>query len=312
MMNLISFFQQVFPPASTFSIDDIPDLHGKVMIVTGASTGIGKETAKALLIHNAKVYIATRSQEKAEQAIIDLKDQTGKEAHFLKLDLADLNSIKAAAEEFQSREQKLHVLFNNGGVFVPPLEQTTAQGYDLQFGTNTLGHFCFTKHLLPMLLLTARSSAPGTVRIINTSSFAHSMGTLNFNTFKDSSARREMSIDDLYAQSKLGNIVFSNELARRYGGQGIVSVSLHPGFLRSDVARHLQGIKRVVYGLIMHHPPAYGALTQLWAGTSTEGANLNGQYLIPWARMGEAAPLAQDRKIATELWKWFEEQVTDI
>jgi len=140
---VLSYLISSFPPASHFTVKDIPDLSGKVIIVTGANTGIGKETAKALLSHNAKVYIAARSKEKAEQAIADLKDQTGKEAIFLKLDLSDLNSVKAAAEEFQSQEKALHVLFNNAGVMMPPMDQLTTQGYDLQIGTNTLGPFYF-------------------------------------------------------------------------------------------------------------------------------------------------------------------------
>ncbi|KAG5652887.1 hypothetical protein H0H81_003250 [Sphagnurus paluster] len=100
-MGLIhSFYTQSFPPKSKFSVNDIPDLTGRVIIVTGGNTGIGKETAKALLAHNANVYIAGRSQEKVEEAIRDLKEQTGNEANFLKVDLADLHSVKAGAEEF--------------------------------------------------------------------------------------------------------------------------------------------------------------------------------------------------------------------
>lgn len=113
MGNHLSLLGQSFPSESKFHVDDIPDLTGKVMIVTGANTGIGKETAKALLNHNAKVYIAARSQEKAEVAIKDLKNSTGKEALFLKLDLANLKSVKASAEEYLSKETTLDVLFNS-------------------------------------------------------------------------------------------------------------------------------------------------------------------------------------------------------
>ncbi|KAG6823031.1 hypothetical protein H0H92_011664 [Tricholoma furcatifolium] len=118
-MRATSYLSQSFPPKSAFSVNDIPDLTGRVMIVTGANTG--KETAKALLAHNAKVYIAARNKEKTEAAIEDLRATTGKEAIFLKVDLADLPSIKAGAEEFLSKEKELHVLFNNGCVC--PLSQ---------------------------------------------------------------------------------------------------------------------------------------------------------------------------------------------
>ncbi|EAU85783.2 hypothetical protein CC1G_15043 [Coprinopsis cinerea okayama7 len=135
---------EAFPPKPTWGVDDIPDLTGKVVIVTGATAGIGQETAKALLAHNAKVYVAARSETKAEETIRVLKELTGKEALFLKLDLGDLKSVKQAAEEFQRKETELHILFNNAGVGATPIEMTTVQGYDMQFGTNVLGSLPFS------------------------------------------------------------------------------------------------------------------------------------------------------------------------
>ncbi|KAK7435108.1 hypothetical protein VKT23_019801 [Stygiomarasmius scandens] len=131
---------EVFPPKPTWSVDEIPDLTGQVIIVTGGNTGLGKLTVEALLNHNAKVYLAARSQSKASEAIQDLFNKTGNKAiSWLKLDLADLQSIKAAVTEFTSKENHLHVLFNNAGVMLPDIKDLTAQGYDLQFGTNVLG-----------------------------------------------------------------------------------------------------------------------------------------------------------------------------
>jgi NAD(P)-dependent dehydrogenase (short-subunit alcohol dehydrogenase family) len=307
-----SFFKESFPPNSKFTPENIPDLSGKVIIVTGANTGVGKETAKALLAHNAKVYMSARSQEKAEQAIKDLKEQTGKEGIFLKLDLADLKSVKSAAEEFQSKEKELHVLFNNAGVMAPPIDQLTAQGYDLQFGTNVLGHFYLTKLLLPTLIAGAQSSPDGKARIVNTSSFASRVaGTVDFNTLKDTAVRKKKGTQGMYTQSKLGNVLLSNELARRYGDQGIISTSLNPGNLRSDLQRHLSGIQNFFVSLMLN-PASFGALTQLWAGTSPEGLELNGKYLVPWARIGVPNPITEDPKLAEELWKWMEEQVENI
>ncbi|KDR82946.1 hypothetical protein GALMADRAFT_238637 [Galerina marginata CBS 339.88] len=309
---LFSFLSESFPPKSKFSPNDIPDLSGKVIIVTGANTGVGKETAKALLQHNAKVYLAGRSQEKVQQAINDLKAQTGKEGIPLKLDLADLKSIKASVEEFQSKEKELHILFNNAGVMACPIEQLTAQGYDLQFGTNVLGHFYFTKLLIPNLLAGAKSSADGKARVVNTSSFASRIAsTVDFNTVKDSPARKKLGTQMLYCQSKLGNVLFSNELARRYGDHGIVSSSLHPGSLRSDLQRHIPKFQDFLL-TPLYYPASFGALTQLWAGTMAEGLEFNGKYLIPWARVGVANPAAEDPKLATDLWKWLEEQVEHV
>ncbi|KDR82950.1 hypothetical protein GALMADRAFT_238644 [Galerina marginata CBS 339.88] len=307
-----SIISQSWPPKSKFAVDDIPDLTGKVVIVTGANTGVGKETAKALLTHNAKVYVAARSREKAEKAIEDLKTETGKEGIFLKLDLSDLKSVKASAEEFLSKETDLHILFNNAGVMATPIADVTAQDYDLQFGTNVLGHFYFTKLLLPALLAGAKSSPDGKARVVNTSSQGSLfVSNIDFNALKDSPARRKKMTEILYAQSKLGNVLFSNELARRYGDQGIVSTSLNPGNLRSDLQRHLTGFTARFTDLLLY-PVAFGALTQLYAGTSPDGVEMNGKYLIPWARIGKANPAAMDTKLAGELWKWMEEQVDEV
>ncbi|KAK7042188.1 NAD(P)-binding protein [Favolaschia claudopus] len=313
---VVSYIKTNFPPKSKFSYDDIPDLSGQVIIVTGGSagqfSGVGKQTVKVLLQHNAKVYIAARSEESAKVAIKDLRSQTGKEAYFLHLDLADLHSVKRAAEEFKQKETQLHVLFNNGGVMSAPIEQVTPQNIDLQFGTNVLGHFYLTKLLLPVLLATATPGKPA--RVINSSSFALEMtpgNTIHFNTLKDGPARKKLSPLNLYSQSKFGNLVFSNELARRYGDQGIMSVALHPGNIMTDLYRHAPTYQRKVMELSLY-PVELGAQTQLWAGTTAEGANFNGKYLIPWARMGKANPKTLDPTLGKELWTWLEEQVADI
>ncbi|KAJ7025335.1 hypothetical protein C8F04DRAFT_1269226 [Mycena alexandri] len=309
---LLSAINQSFPPKSKFSVDDIPDLTGKVIIVTGANQGVGKETAKALLQHNAKVYIAARSEERAKEAIKDLKSQTGKEAQFLLLDLADLHSVKRAAEEFTGKETQLHILFNNGGVMIPPMEQVTAQNIDLQFGTNVLGHFYLTKLLLPTLLATAAATPGHPARVVNTSSLvSESVHSINFNTLKDSPARKRAGPNALYGQSKFGNAVFSNELQRRYSAEGIVSVALNPGNLKTELQRHIPGFMRSIIN-VMLYPVPYGALTQLWAGTTEEGASLGGKYLIPWARVGKSDPAAVDPEVGKALWTWLEEQVAGI
>lgn len=311
MGNHLSLLGQSFPSKSSFHVNDIPDLTGKVMIVTGANTGIGKETAKTLLIHNAKVYVAARSQEKADVAIKDLKNSTGKEALFLKLDLADLKSVKASVEEYLSKETTLDVLFNSAGVMFPPKEWLTVDGYDLQFGTNVLGHFYFTKLLLPTLIATAKSAPDGKARVITTSSSAHVLKGLTFSTFKDSPSRQKMSTTDLYGQSKTGNVVQAFELARRYSSEGIVSIPLNPGNIKTDLARHMPSFLRSILNLFLYDVE-HGALTQLYAGTVPEAVELNGKYLVPWARVGPTRQDARDPKIGEALWEWLEEQVKDI
>ncbi|KAG2065335.1 NAD(P)-binding protein [Suillus decipiens] len=305
------FVREAFPPSTQFHASDIPDMSGKVVLVTGANSGIGKETARVLLTKNAKVYIACRDKTKGEDTIRDLKESTGKEACFLQLNLANLRSVKASGEEFLRREPVLDVLFNNAGVMTPPVELLTDDGYDLQFGTNVLGHFYFTKIVMPALLVGAAQSPDGTARIVNTSSNGHWFGSLDYKTFKDSSARKQKSAISLYGQSKMGNVLFAAEVARRYGNQGIVSTALNPGAIKTELARHNSSFFRMIASMIFHDV-SFGALTQLYAGTTAEGAKLNGKYLVPWARIGNTHPEGQDPQQASELWNWLEEQVKDL
>ncbi|KAH7924206.1 NAD(P)-binding protein [Leucogyrophana mollusca] len=307
----LSLITDLFPPATQFTADDVPDMTGKVVLVTGANAGIGKETARVLLTKNAKVYVAARDQAKGEATVQELKERTGKEAIFMKLDLADLKAVKAAAEDFLRKEKQLNVLFNNAGVMNSPVEMLTEDGYDLQFGTNVLGHFYLTKLLMPLLLSTAKNATEGIARVVNTSSNGHALSGLHFNAMKDSPARRKMSTYALYGQSKTGNIVFSAELARRYGDQGIVSTSLNPGGIKTELGRHSGSLFIYLFGPFLHDV-SFGALTQLYAGTTPDGAALNGKYLIPWARIGSPRPDTQDPQLGKELWTWCEEQVENV
>lgn len=166
--------------------------------------------------------MATRSKEKAEKAIASLKEATGKEALFHELDLSSLASVKKSAEEFLAKEHELHILFNNAyvaysllsvqslippcelsGVMIPPPNLVTKEGYDLQFGTNVVGHFYFTELLMPALIAGVSSSPDHHTRIITTSSSSAYMGKLNYDTFKDGPARKKLARSDLYNQSKL-------------------------------------------------------------------------------------------------------------
>ncbi|KAI6146054.1 hypothetical protein BKA82DRAFT_1008570 [Pisolithus tinctorius] len=311
MGHTFSFLSEFVPPRPKFTTDDIPDLTGKVVLVTGANAGIGKETARVLLTKNAKVWIACRDTAKGEAALKELKERIGRDAHLLKLNLANLRSIKEASEEFLSKETQLHVLFNNAGVMHPPVELLTDDGYDLQFGTNVLGHFYLTKLLLPILLSTAKSSPAGTVRVVNTSSTAHWFGSLDFDTFKDTPKRRAQHAVSLYCQSKAANVVFSAELYRRYGDQGIVSTSANPGLIATKLFRNHTGIIRWIAGVVLYQV-SDGALTQLYAGTSLETAGLGGQHFVPWARVGECHSYTQDPQLGKELWTYLEEQVENV
>jgi len=329
---LRAFIDQTYPPKSTFTEDDIPDLSGKVMIVTGGNTGIGKETVRALLEHNAKVYVACRNPEKAHAAIDDLKQITKKDdIHFIPLDLSSFESIRKFAEEFKSKETKLDVLFNNAGVMSPPIETLTAEGFDMQFGTNVVGPYLLTRLLLPLLLASSSTSTTTSngegptnpvrsVRIVNTSSLGHlavkgpevpiywkslKPGDKNGENEK---ARRKWGNDQLYYQSKAGVILVSNELARRYGDQGVISMAVHPGTIQSELGRHWSTFqKKLTNVFIKLYSTKQGAITQLYGGTTPDAKDLNGKYLIPWARVGNAHPDVMDEKLGEKLWAWLEE-----
>jgi len=314
----IGSFSQLFPPKPTWTANDVPDQTGKTVIITGGNNGIGKETAKALLSKGAKVYIASRSEEKTQRAIEELKQETGKHSvFFLKLDLADLVSVKAAAEEFIGKESELHTLYNNAGVYAV-IDRVTSQGYDNQFGTHVLGHFYLTKLLLPVLTATAKNAPPGSVRVVHVSSLGHYMTPpegIQWSTLKPGddflALAKKIGALKLYGQSKLGNILFSNELARRYGDEGIVSISLHPGNVTSDLANDAGALMKL-FGGVITYPISYGAITPLYAGTSPAAAELNGKYLTAWARVTPPHKKALDPELEKKLWEWCEEQVKDI
>ncbi|KAI0319443.1 NAD-P-binding protein [Amylostereum chailletii] len=287
----IGIFSQFFPPKPTWTAKDVPDMTGRKVIITGGNAGIGKETAKALLSKGATVYIASRSAEKSNAAIAELKKETGSsDAHFLQLDLADLQSVKKAAQEYQSKETQLHVLFNNGGVMFPPVEMVTKQGYDAQFGTNVLGHFYLTKLLLPTLTATAKQAPAGTVRVVTLSSAGHNFlappECIQWETLekgdKSLAARKKLTTDKLYGQSK------------------ITDLTRHSGFLARKV------------GTLMLYPPPFGAITPLYAGTAPEAGKLNGKYLTAWARVSLPNEKAVNPELERKVWEWCDAQVKDL
>ncbi|KAK1229731.1 short-chain alcohol dehydrogenase [Marasmius sp. AFHP31] len=296
-----SMYDSTWPPKSKWGVNDIPDMSGKVILVTGGNSGIGKETVKALLSHKARVYIAGHSKERCEAAIQELRTQTGNEALFLHLDLASLNSVKAAADEFQRRETRLDVLINNGGVMMPNIKAVTKDGYDQQFGVNVVGHFYFTKLLLPVLFAVKHP------RVVNLTSAGHLLlkKDLDYETFKDCPKREKTNLLELYNQSKFANIVIAKEFARRYGDQGIVSTSVHPGLIVTNLGRDMNQTVVKIVGYLSYTADK-GALTTLYAAAAPESADANGKYFIPWGRIGKLHPGTQDVETGRKLWEWLE------
>lgn len=274
MGQFSSILTQFFPPGKPkFTEKNIPDLSGKVYIVTGSNTGIGKETARILYSKNAKVYIAARSLDKSNKAIEDIKkahpNSKGALA-FLKLDLNDLTTIKASADEFLAKEKRLDVLFNNAGVQNPlPEPSKTSQGYEYHLGLNVLGTFALTKLLTPILASTAK--VQGTSRVVWVSSVGAQIGG-------EKSVGIDMSNLDYhiekpymyrYSISKVGNWMHGVEFAKRYKDDGVISIPLNPGNLASDLYRNTAGLVKMITNLITY-PPINGAYTLLYAGLSPD------------------------------------------
>ncbi|KAJ6503224.1 hypothetical protein C8R47DRAFT_1174839 [Mycena vitilis] len=315
MASLWDFYQFIkqayFSGKSVWQTSDMPDLTGKVAIVTGGAAGLGRETAKALLEHNAVVYIAARNELKIQAAIQDLKALTGKTASSLILDLKDFQSIQKATERFlqysfssfHRQETRLDILFNNAGIMMPPVEATTASGYDLSFGTNVLGHFYLTKLLLPILMQTAEMTRRPS-RVVSSSSGSHYVAMYDFIAFKDGPVRRKLNLMQLYGpgQSKWVSCL-------RYGGHCRRSkvLTMYEGNLKdTELSRHR---------IMQIYPASWGALLktralpQLFAGTSPESVGFNGKFIIPWGRVGTARKDTTDPQIGRELWTWLEAQV---
>ncbi|KAJ3519276.1 hypothetical protein NM688_g9322 [Phlebia brevispora] len=307
--SLLTVFAQMFPPKPKWTVEQIPDLAGKVCVVTGGNTGIGKETCKQLLKHGATVYLAARSQSKAEKAIEDLQKETGKEARFLQLDLGDLSAVKQSAEEFKSHETRLDILFLNAGVMVPPIDQLTAQGYDMQFGVNVLGHFLFLKLLYPLL---SSSSSPGSPsRFVWTTSSVnwYFHAPMKYDTLKDSPARRKLGPSELYCQSKFATVLLVLYLAKTCAKDGIVAITVDPGNIQTDLQRYTSGVFSKLLHWLLLYPTPFGAISQLYAGTAPEAAEYNGRYLRPWARLGEPHKGTKDTKEQEKMWTYCEGEV---
>ncbi|KAF2219852.1 hypothetical protein BDZ85DRAFT_35648 [Elsinoe ampelina] len=316
MGNALS--QSMRIPAPSLTDKNLPDQAGKVHVVTGGYAGVGLELTKMLYSRNATVFIAGRSPEKATTAIETVKkhapNSTGK-LEFLKLDLADLTTIKASANDLISRTDRLDVLTNNAGVMIPPQGSKTVQNHELQIGTNCLGPFLFTELLIPLLKKTASTSPPGSVRITWAASLATELspkGGVPINT--DGSPILPADNRKTYAISKSANVFYAVETARRYGPDGILSNAWNPGNLNSELQRHMSGLQATFTKMICY-PPVFGGYTELYAACSTDlTPENNGAYVIPWGRIGSyKADIGEAIKAgnAEKFWGWSEKETRE-
>ena len=281
------------------------DLTGKTALVTGASAGLGVETVRALRSVGADVVGAVRDLDKGRGVL-------GDDVDLVQLDLADLDSVRRAAGEIGSRLPRIDLLINNAGVMAPPLSRTK-QGFELQLGTNHLGHFVLTNALLPTL-----SSGS---RIVNLSSRGHLRSPMRWDDphFRDESTYEKWTA---YGQSKTANVLFTVELEKRLAGQGIHSYALHPGVIMTELSRHLDEgdltalASRMPAGALTLKPVDAGAATTVYAATSKELEGMGGVYLedchvaevTPGDGSAGYAAYAMDPDEAARLWDWSLEQ----
>jgi NAD(P)-dependent dehydrogenase (short-subunit alcohol dehydrogenase family) len=292
--------------AAKWGASDIPDQHGRIAVITGANSGIGLEAARYLAARGARVVLACRDEAKAGAAAEAIAAQVpGAEAETVALDLSSLESVRAGAAEIRSRYPRLDLLVNNAGVMMPPLGRT-ADGFELQFGTNHLGHFALTGLVLPSLL-----GVPG-ARVVTVSSNGHKVGRIHFDDLQWEHGYRRMGA---YAQSKLANLLFTYELQRKLAAAAApaIAVAAHPGTSDTALVRHLPAFAQVGSRLVPNQPAAMGSLPTLRAATDPAAAG--GDYYGPAGfgefagppRLVRSSSRSHDEAVQRRLWSVSEE-----
>jgi NAD(P)-dependent dehydrogenase (short-subunit alcohol dehydrogenase family) len=268
------------------------ELEGRTFLVTGASSGIGRETVRALARRGGRVFFTCRTEPKARAAIDELgSNGTAGELEYLQLDLGDLESVRACAEAFLATGEPLHALVNNAGL--AGKRGMTPSGFELAFGTNHVGPFLLTSLLIERL----RESAPA--RVVNVASEAHQrVRGIDFEAVRKPT--KSISGMPEYAVSKLANVLHAVELARRLEGTGVTSYALHPGVIASDIWRQVPWPVRPLIKLRMRSPQD-GAGTPVYCATSPEVAGESGRYYED-ARPKRAGR-AVTPELASELWE---------
>ncbi|MGV3625516.1 MAG: oxidoreductase [Archangium sp.] len=296
--------------------NDMPSLDGRVWVVTGANSGLGLESAKALAAKGATVVMACRSPERAEAAALEVKRESADaKVELRQLDVSSLESIEAFASEVMAAHPVIDGLMNNAGIMMVP-RALTVDGFESQLGTNHLGHFALSLRLLPAL---EKAESP---RIVVIASQAHRQGRMNFD---DLTAEKSYSASGAYGQSKLANLLFTYEAARRFkaAGKKTIVVAAHPGFSTTNLfSFSSRGGSRLMewfvgLGSFLSQPAAAGALPQLYAASAPDVES--GAYYGPdgWFEL-KGAPIRRDSNShskdltsAKRLWE-LSEQLTGV
>ncbi|MGQ9547930.1 MAG: SDR family oxidoreductase [Roseiflexus sp.] len=265
-----------------------------VCLITGATSGIGEVTARELARQGMHVVIVGRSRERVAATVARIKQATGIEVETLIADLSSQTGVRSVADAFLRRHQRLDVLINNAGGFFAS-RQVSADGIEMTWALNHMSYFLLTNLLTDIL----RASAPA--RVVNVSSDAHRSGVMRWD---DLQFTRGYNGWAAYAQSKLANILFSNELARRLAGTDVISNALHPGFVATRFAHNngfLWGGLMALMQRLFAITPEEGAQTSIYLATAPEVATMSGQYFVK-SRETSPAPQARDMEAAARLW----------
>ncbi len=275
------------------------ELNGKLMLITGATSGIGRAAAEALAGKGASLVILARNEEKARTTMAHIASKTGNRSiELIRCDLSSLDNVKSAAEEFLSKHEKLDVLIANAGV-IRGKRHLTADGFEYTFGVNHLAHFVLTN----LLLDTLKRSAPS--RVVVTSSASHLRAHLDFDDLME---ERGYSPWKAYGQSKLANALFTVELSRRLEGTMVTSNCFHPGLVRTNIGAGLGGISGFAYPVSYPFAisPEKGAETLVYLAASPEVEGVSGKYFYQKKPDG-VNPEVLDANIARRLWETSEQ-----
>jgi NAD(P)-dependent dehydrogenase (short-subunit alcohol dehydrogenase family) len=289
---------------SKWTADNIPDQTGRTAIVTGANSGIGYETARALARKGGAVILACRNQQKGEAALQQiLQAHPGANIKLMLLDLSDLASVQHFVEQFVSHHNRLDMLINNAGIMRTPSGKT-ADGFELQFGTNHLGHFALTGLLLDLITRTPKA------RVVTVSSGGERFSQIDLDNLN---AEQGYDAGFAYGQSKLANLLFTYELQRRFDGAGVdaIAAAAHPGWTATNLPVHWRMLQ--ILNPLIGQQPAMGALPTLYAATASDVQG--GDYYGPdgfFELRGHPTKVkssnqSYDTEVATKLWMVSEE-----
>jgi len=310
----------ILPYKRFYSAEKIPDLTGKVAVVTGGSGGIGIEICRQLAIHGAKVYMLARGEARAQQGIAQIKEaHPSADLEYHKCSLDSIAESIASAKALLEKVDHIDIVHLNAGFVITKLEGTI-DGIEPGIGIQHMGHFAFIMTLLPFL----EKQPLDDVRIVVTSSRNHELAPKHGIDFDKLGASKPKDLDEVslrYGQAKLANVLMSNQLAKELKGRGVTNVtvnSLDPGVILTDilrqVARELGCFGSLFLGFykLITISPQQGALTPLFLSTSPDAKGISGEYYVPIGRKSKCSKLGQDEGLQKKLWEWSEEQMSRV